>query len=85
MIQNGRMRKTVTMTFDGQALRPEEPLGLKADTRYEVTIEAVDTTDGGLEEDAWAELESLAGTIDAPEDWSREHDHYIYGVLKREC
>ena len=77
------MRKTVTMTFDGQTLQPEASLDLKADTRYEVTIEMVDTNDGRQEEDAWAELESLAGTIDAPEDWSKEHDHYIHSVLKR--
>lgn len=78
------MRKTVTMTFDGHALRPEEPLDLKANARYEVTIEPVGTTEGRQGIDAWAELESLAGTIDAPEDWSTEHDHYLYGVPKRE-
>lgn len=25
----------------------------------------------------------LAGTVDAPEDWSLEHDHYIHGTPKR--
>jgi len=24
----------------------------------------------------------LTGTVEAPEDWSAEHDHYLYGTLK---
>lgn len=31
----------------------------------------------------WDTLEELAGTIEAPEDWSAEHDHYLYGTPKR--
>ena len=30
--------------------------------------------------DAWDVLESLAGTIEAPRDWSTEHDRYLYGT-----
>ncbi len=33
---------------------------------------------------AWDVLESLTGTIDAPTDWSSEHDHYLYGTPKRQ-
>jgi hypothetical protein len=33
--------------------------------------------------DALVLLEKLAGTIDAPEDWADEHDHYLYGTPKR--
>jgi hypothetical protein len=32
---------------------------------------------------AWDVLESLAGTIEAPADWSQEHDHYLYGTPKQ--
>jgi hypothetical protein len=32
---------------------------------------------------AWDVLESLAGTIDAPADWSKELDHYLYGTPKQ--
>lgn len=32
---------------------------------------------------AWAILESLTGTVEAPADWSTEHDHYLYGTPKR--
>ncbi|PKO21393.1 MAG: hypothetical protein CVU38_15035, partial [Chloroflexi bacterium HGW-Chloroflexi-1] len=28
-------------------------------------------------------LETLAGTVDAPNDWAAEHDHYLYGTPKR--
>ena len=33
---------------------------------------------------AWDVLDSLAGSIAAPADWAQEHDHYLYGTLKRE-
>jgi hypothetical protein len=31
---------------------------------------------------AWDVLEALAGTVEAPSDWSSEHDHYLYGSPK---
>ncbi len=33
-------------------------------------------------ENAWDVLESLTGTVEAPADWSAEHDHYLYGTPK---
>jgi hypothetical protein len=33
--------------------------------------------------DAWAALDALVSTIDAPDDWAKEHDHYLYGSAKR--
>lgn len=32
----------------------------------------------------WAILAELAGTVEMPADWAEEHDHYLYGVPKRE-
>ncbi|NJN21621.1 MAG: DUF2281 domain-containing protein [Leptolyngbya sp. RL_3_1] len=32
---------------------------------------------------AWDVLESLTGTVEAPADWSDEHDHYLCGTPKR--
>ncbi len=32
---------------------------------------------------AWGVLSKYAGTVEGPEDWSEEHDHYLYGVPKR--
>lgn len=34
--------------------------------------------------DAWDVLESLSGAVEAPADWSAEHDHYLYGTPKRQ-
>ncbi|PSB16957.1 hypothetical protein C7B76_10820 [filamentous cyanobacterium CCP2] len=31
---------------------------------------------------AWDVLEALTGTVEAPADWSAEHDHYLYGTSK---
>lgn len=33
---------------------------------------------------AWDVLESLMGTVEAPADWSAEHDHYLYGTPKHQ-
>jgi hypothetical protein len=33
-------------------------------------------------ENAWDVLESLTGTVEAPADWSVEHDHYLYSTPK---
>jgi hypothetical protein len=33
---------------------------------------------------AWDILESLTGTVEAPADWSSEHDHYLYGTAKQQ-
>jgi len=34
--------------------------------------------------DAWDVLEALTGTVEAPPDWSDEHDHYLYGIPKQQ-
>lgn len=31
---------------------------------------------------AWEVLEALTGTLEAPSDWSSQHDHYLYGTPK---
>jgi hypothetical protein len=41
-------------------------------------------TDADVTTDAIAVLESLTGSVEAPTDWSAEHDHYLYGTPKRE-
>jgi hypothetical protein len=67
--------------FDGEVLRPEKPVALLANQRYSITI--VDLPpDSGEGVDAWATLQSLAGSFDGPADWSSEHDHYISGAPK---
>jgi hypothetical protein len=31
----------------------------------------------------WDKLRALAGTVEGPEDWARNHDHYIHGTPRR--
>ena len=33
-------------------------------------------------DNAWDVLEALTGTVEAPADWSAEHDYYLYGTPK---
>ncbi|MEA2573081.1 MAG: hypothetical protein QOH93_379 [Chloroflexia bacterium] len=75
---------TISVIFDGQFLRPETPLDLEPNTRYLVTIQPNTLGEtGGMDGDAWDVLERFTGTVDAPADWSEEHDHYLYGSPKR--
>jgi hypothetical protein len=73
--------KTLTAVFDGRVLQPESPLDLEPNARYVITIQ--DAHPGEGIGDAWDVLEALTGTIEAPSDWAREHNHYLYGTPKR--
>ena len=74
------MSKTFYAIFDGKVLHPEEEVDLEPDTRYIVTIERDERVEG---DSLWDVLSKLAGTIEGPQDWSEEHDHYLYGTPKR--
>jgi hypothetical protein len=45
-----------------------------------LSIEIVKSADA--EPTIWKKLRAIAGTVDAPEDWARNHDHYIHGSPK---
>lgn len=75
------MNKTVTAIFDGQVLRPDTPLELEPNLRYAIMIESALPSE--TLRDAWDVLEALAGTVEAPQDWASDHDHYLYGTPKR--
>jgi hypothetical protein len=68
----------VPATYDGEVLRPDEPLPLPPNTRVLVTV------DPG-EADRKAErsfLETaLSLSVDGPEDFSTRLDEYLYGDL----
>jgi hypothetical protein len=72
---------TISVLFDGEVLRPDTPPDLEPNTRYVAVIQVEDAK--GDVESAWDVLEHFAGTIDAPDDWASEHDHYLYGTPKR--
>jgi hypothetical protein len=73
--------KTLYAIFDGNVLRPEESVDLELNVRYLVTIERKEETG---QQSLWDTLNKFSGKVEGPEDWSKEHDHYLYGVPKRE-
>jgi hypothetical protein len=75
------MSKTLHVIFDGKVLRPEGPVDLEPNAHYVVTIEREEQSGT---QDLWNVLGSLTGKVEGPEDWSQEHDHYLYGTPKRE-
>ena len=78
------MSKILTVTFDGSVLRPDIPPDLEPNKRYVITIVSEDISSSQIKTtDVWDVLEDLTGTVDAPEDWASQHDHYLYGTPKR--
>jgi hypothetical protein len=75
--------KTVTATYDGEVLRLDAPLDVEPNTRLVVVI--LGEPQPGCEGDVWDTLESLAGTVEGPEDRASQHDHYLYGTLKQDA
>lgn len=79
------MSKILTVTFDGSVLRPDIPLDLEPNKRYVITIVSEEINPSETKAtDVWDVLEDLTGTVDAPEDWASQHDHYLYGIPKRQ-
>ncbi|MBC2697076.1 MAG: DUF104 domain-containing protein [ANME-2 cluster archaeon] len=77
---NSAKTKTVHAHFDGKVLRPDEPVDLKPNVRYRITIEDEDSS---AKQSIWEVLDEFSGKIEGPEDWSEEHDHYLYGIPKQ--
>jgi hypothetical protein len=47
----------------------------------EVSVQVVEN--GGAKPTIWDKLRGIAGTVEGPEDWAENHDHYIHGTPKR--
>ncbi len=74
------MARTVTVIFDGEVLRPTEPLDLEPNTEYRVTIDDVQAADLN----ARPLMRFLDITIDTGlGDLAEPYDHYLYGTPKR--
>ena len=68
------MSKTLQAVYDGEVLRPDEPLGLAPDTRVRITIELMDEQRQPL-----SFLDTALGlNLDGPPDWSERFDDYLY-------
>lgn len=62
--------------FDGNVLRPEDPIPLGPNVRVRITVEAVRVKDG----EPYCSLDAmLAANLDGPPDWSERIHEYLYG------
>jgi hypothetical protein len=74
--------------FDGEHLCPETPLNLPTNVRLRVTVSEHAEGNQGPKGEGEEPL-GLFGrlfdgeTVEGPEDWSQELDHYLYGTPKR--
>ena len=70
------MTTTLYATFDGEVLRPDEPISLAPNTRVRVVIE----TETDESPPASSFLRTAQGlNLDGPPDWSSRLDDYLYG------
>jgi hypothetical protein len=77
------MQRSVHVVFDGEVLRPEEPLDLEPNGRYVVTIEEVPPTpEGSGEPGILDDLHDLITGFGVT-DLAAQHDHYLYELPKR--
>ncbi len=74
------MQRTIEAVFDGKVFHPEGKVDLEPNKPYLLTVTEKNEKAGAL--DAWSILGRLTGSVDAPEDWAQEHDHYLYGAPK---
>jgi predicted DNA-binding antitoxin AbrB/MazE fold protein len=70
------MVTTIEATYDGEVLRPEEPLSLEPYTRVRITIEML-PLDGDKPMSFLDTARSL--NLEGPPDWSANVDKYLYG------
>lgn len=69
------MSETIAAVFDGHVFRPEEPVGLKPNTRVRITIEDVKPEEDGVVSFLRAALNL---DLQGPPDWSETIEEYLY-------
>lgn len=70
------------MTYRGHVkngeIKLDEPVQLPEGTEVQVVVQS-----GEDQSTIWDKLRGMAGTAEGPEDWARNHDHYLHGTPKR--
>jgi len=66
-----------TAFFDGHIFKPTGEISLTPNRQYVLLIKQKNKESSAL--NALEVLDKLTGTIEAPEDWAVNHDHYLYG------
>jgi hypothetical protein len=77
----GEMSTTIDAEYDGTVFIPIGQVNLKKHGKYRLIIE--EESDMNNNKTPWDILREHIGTIDGPEDWSENLDHYLYGSSKR--
>ena len=77
------MKRTVDVVYDGEVLRPQEPLDLEPNARYRVTIEGEAARPSKpTRPRALGRILARARDLGIP-DLAEQHDHYLYGLPKQ--
>jgi predicted DNA-binding antitoxin AbrB/MazE fold protein len=72
------MTRTIQAVFDGEVLRPQEPLDLKPETRVQITIQSLpDQENNGTR--SFLDL-AASLNLEGPSDWSENLEQYLYGT-----
>ena len=74
------MSQTLEAIFDGEVLRPDEPIDLEPNTRVRITIEPADEAENKSK--SFLDI-ALSLKLEGPPDWSENLDDYLYGGEKR--
>jgi hypothetical protein len=70
------MTRTMTAMFDGEVLRPDEPVDLEPNTRVRITIDSSEQP----EAKTMSFLDTAASlNLEGPSDWSERFEDYLYG------
>ncbi|MDT4895182.1 MAG: hypothetical protein QOH25_259 [Acidobacteriota bacterium] len=71
------MSKTLEAIFDGEVLRPDEPIEMEPNTRVRLTIESVNVS----EKEPKSFLQTARSlNLHGPSNWSERLDEYLYGT-----
>jgi hypothetical protein len=71
--------------YDGKVIVPDEPVDLLPNQALIVRIEAKSMGESPARESALAWFAANASeSTDIPSDLAHQHDHYLYGVPKRD-
>ncbi len=84
LIQLFQARKPEIVTLEIEPDKTEHPWLKFAGMHKDNPLFTESLEDIENEGDAWDVLEALTGTIEAPSDWSSQHDHYLCGNPKHD-
>lgn len=70
------MTRTMTAIFDGEVLRPDEPVDLEPNTKVRITIQTSEAEPAKT----LSFLDTAASlNLEGPADWSERFEDYLHG------